>query len=158
MENQDNQRQAILYAYLAGIIDGEWTIRITHERLKKNPNWNFRYNGAISVGMTNREIVELFRSIFTPNANIHIECVPNRKLMYRWGTSGSNIVPQILKCLLPYLRVKKQQAELVIELCEDKITKRFRRNKGLPVLELRRREELYKKVKELNTTGAAATK
>lgn len=155
--NQDNQREATLYAYLAGIIDGEGTIRITCEKLNKHPSWSPRYNGAMSVGMTDENIITLLRDTFTPNANVHKECVPNRKLMYRWGTSGSIIIPKILKLLLPYLRVKKQQAEIVLELCEKKKVTGYRKNKGTPKSELRWREELYWKVKKLNSTGAPAT-
>lgn len=78
--------------------------------------------------------------------------------MYRWGTSGSKIVPLILKSVLPYLRVKRKQAELVLRFCEKSTVTGFRRNKGLPNSELRWREDLYWKVKKLNSVGAPATK
>jgi hypothetical protein len=41
-------------------------------------------------------------------------------MMYRWGTSGSKVVPEILEKLLPYLIVKKENAELVLEFCKGK--------------------------------------
>ena len=150
--------QAALYAYLAGVMDSEGTIRITQEKLSRHPNWNPRYNGAVSMGMASKEIILLFQKTFTPNANIRIERVPNRKIIYRWGTSGSNIVPEILKKLLPYLIEKKKQAELVIMFCEGKKTKGFQRSNYLPKKEIRWREDLYQKVRKFNATGAAATK
>src|SRR3990167_1487725 len=150
---QDNQRQAVLFSYLAGIIDGEGTIRIGCARHKK---WNIRYSAAMSVGMTNEEIIDLLVKCF--GSKKRIERVPNRKLIYRWGTSGNKTIPTILKQFLPYLIVKKKQAELVIRFCEERQTTGFRRNKGLPKKELQRRERLYLKVKALNAVGAAATK
>jgi len=150
---QDNQRQAILYAYLAGIIDGEGTIRIGSA---KHIGWNTRYSAAISVGMVNEEIIDLLVKTF--GSKKRIECVPNKRPIYRWGTSGNIVVPIILKTLLPYLIVKRKQAELIIKFCHERTTIGFRRNKGLPKKELRRRERLYLKVKTLNAVGAAATK
>jgi hypothetical protein len=152
---QDNQREAILLSYLAGIVDGEGTIRINAQRLSKKPHWNIRYAPSISIGMTNKEIIELFVKVF--GSKLREECVPNRKKMFRWGTSGTIRVLNIVKKLYPYLIVKKEQARLLIEFCENKQTNGFRRNEYLPDSELQRRKELYEKVKKLNAVGAPAT-
>jgi len=90
--------------------------------------------------------------MFTKNfgSKTRIERVLNRKQMYRWGTSGNKVVPKILKQLLPYLKVKKLQAELVIEFCENAKTRGFQKSKGLPKKELQWREALWQKVSNLN--------
>lgn len=154
--NQDNQREATLYAYLAGIIDGEGTIRIgACKPNKKNPNWNVRYYAAISIGMVEKKVIEKLQQAF--GSNIWIECVPNRKTIYRWGTSGTKNMIDIIKKLIPYLIVKKEQAKLILQFCENKKVNGFRRNLKLPMKELQRREEIYLKVKKLNAVGAPAT-
>ena len=142
---QDNQRQAVLYAYLAGIIDGEGTIRIGRAN---HIRWNTRYSAAISVGITNEKIIDLLVKCF--GSKKRIERIPSRKIMYRWGTSGNKVVPQILKKLLPYLQVKKEQAKLVIRFCENSKHTGFRRNKFLPKKELQWRMALWQKVRNLN--------
>ena len=147
MKKQDNQREATLYAYLAGIIDGEGTIRIARTN-PKHSNWNIKYSGAISIGMIDKKVIQLFVKLF--GAKMRIECVPNRKPIYRWGTSGNNVVPEILKTILPYLIVKRKQAELVIKFCENCQKNGFRKNKGLPKKELQWRAALYLKVRNLN--------
>jgi hypothetical protein len=152
MTNQDNQRQAVLYAYLAGIIDGEGTIRIGSSRHK---DWNIKYYASIGVGMTDETVINLFVETF--GSKKRIERVPDRRPIYRWGTSGNIKVPSILQKLISYLIVKRKQAELVIKFCDERQIKGFRRNKGLPKKELRRREELYRKIRKLNAVGAAAT-
>jgi len=144
---QDNQREATLYSYLAGIIDGEGTIRINRTK-PRNSNWNLKYSGAISVGMTDKKVIQLLVKVF--GAKMRIECVPDRKLLYRWGTSGNQKLPIILKPLLPYLIVKRKQAELVIKFCEKSQTTGFRRNKRLPKKELQWREAIFQKVRNLN--------
>jgi len=155
-KSQDNQREAILFSYLAGIIDGEGTIRIgANNPPAKWPNRNIVYYASIGLGMTDKAVIELFAKKF--GGNLRKECVPNRKIVYRWGTCGSKVVPEIIKRLLPYLIVKKKQAELVIKFCEERKTTGFRRNKKLPISELQRREEFYWKVKKLNAVGAPAT-
>ncbi len=152
--SQDNQGQAVLLAYLAGIIDGEGTIRIGRNQ-PSNKKWNLKYYASISVGMVLKEIPEMFAQEF--GANVRIERVPEKRPIYRWGTSGNKTVPRILKQLLPYLRVKKVQAIEVIKFCEEQMIG-FKRNNGLPIQELRRRERSYQKVRKLNAVGAAATK
>lgn len=115
---QDNQRQTALYAYLAGIIDGEGTIRIGKAgNFKNNPNYQSRHYASISLGMVNKEVLELFHKKF--GAKVRLERVPSKRNMWRWGTSGNKIVPKILKKLLPYLIVKHKQAELVLMFCNQ---------------------------------------
>jgi hypothetical protein len=155
---QDNQKQAVLYAYLAGILDGEGTIRICRSKLanKKFKNHNLKYAAHMGIGMVSKNVLELFQKVF--GANVRMERVlKGRQQIYRWGTSGNIGVPIILEKLLPYLMVKRKQAELVIKFCREKQSG-FERNNGLPILELQRREEAYQAVRKLNAVGAAATK
>lgn len=190
---KDNQRQAILYSYLAGLFDGEGTIRINAGKNIKSYT-NIRYSPAIAIGMSDEKVMKLISKTF--GGKIHKECVLNRKTMYRWGTSGRKKVLKIVKTLLPYLKVKKPQALLIIKFCErgkwkrqkkticlkckekkeiqgyglcrncymqerrHNTIKKWKQNKQvktLPIKEIQWREELYKKVKKLNASGAAAT-
>jgi hypothetical protein len=107
--------QAVLYSYLAGIIDGEGTIRIGFSNKDSRGNPTKFYYASISVGMTDYKVIKLLADTF--GSNVREERVLGRKLMYRWGTSGNKIVPKILEKIIPYLIVKKRQAELVMEFC-----------------------------------------
>lgn len=153
---QDNQRQAVLYAYLAGIIDGEGTIRIGKVKTDSKGNPTPTYYSNISVGMTDKRIIDLLSKTF--GASTRIERVPfGRKTVYRWGTSGSNVIPNIISKIIEHLIVKKTQAELVLEFCKSKQDYKRLSNNKLTENELQRREELFQKVKKLNAVGAAAT-
>src|SRR3989344_3532377 len=102
--------QALLYSYLAGIIDGEGTIRI-------GKGGTTKYYAAISVGNVNKEVIDLLTKTFGSKTRLEIVKISNRQPIYRWGTSGNLAVPQILKILLPYLIVKKKQANIVLKFC-----------------------------------------
>src|SRR3990167_10084680 len=98
MTNRDNQRQTALYAYLAGIVDGEGTITIM-----KNPK---RYIPLICCGMTSKKIISLLTK--TLGGNMYKERVlENRKQMYRWRVSGREVILETLKKITPYLIEKK---------------------------------------------------
>lgn len=116
-KSQDNQREAVYLSYLAGIMDGEGTIRIGSAKPNGKSKQNIKYYSAVSVGNTNKEVLEMFVNKFGSKVR-EDKRVPNRKRMYRWGTSGNITVPKILKQLLPYLVIKKEQAKIVIEFAE----------------------------------------
>lgn len=151
---QGNPRQATL-CYVAGIIDGEGTIRINKTKpYIKNKNKNCAYSASMSVGMVERIIPELLKETF--GGSVHEECVPERRSIWRWNASGRMSVYKILEELAPYLIVKREQALAVMEFCRDWHTP-FSRQAGLSIQELQRREDAYQKLRKLNSVGAAAT-
>lgn len=123
MDSQDNQNQAFLFSYLAGIMDGEGTIRISYsftEKLRKRTKIaNPQYFASLSCGMTNKQVISLLHSTFGGGMYEERESVPNRKPIYRWVITGNRKVPPILASLLPYLVVKKEQAQTVLSFCND---------------------------------------
>lgn len=138
---QGNPRQAAL-CYIAGIIDGEGTIRIH----KAKP--------YLKIGMVERIIPELLKESF--GGSLQEECVPERRSIWRWQVSGRMSVYKILEEIVPYLIVKREQAISVMEFCKDWHTP-FSRQQGLSEQELQRREDAYQKLRKLNAVGAAAT-
>ncbi len=105
----------LLYAYLAGLVDGEGTISVKSES-KMRP-----YVCYLSVCNTNIEVIRLFADIFGGKcrkrnwSNNQKNISHNWKPCYEWQLSKRQAVNAI-KLLLPYLRIKKRQAVLVIRL------------------------------------------
>src|SRR3990167_4185123 len=151
--SKDNLRQAILYSYIAGLIDGEGSISISKLIRKDKQHWKPAYNGFVCIGNTSKVMIDLIIETF--GGTYTTECVPYRKPMYKWMTRSSEKVIRILESLLPYLKVKSEQAKIVIEFCKTKQTKGFQRKNGVPKMELQRREGLFHKIREINATGAA---
>jgi hypothetical protein len=151
---QGNPTQAALFAYIAGIIDGEGTIRISKSKIKSN--WNFTYNAMMSCGMVTKEIPVLLYS--TLGGSYREERVVGKRSIWRWNLNGRFQIYAALTILKPYLIVKKRQAELALEFCEK--WKNPKRNHHLWVVDtqqLQWREDSYFKMLELNAVGAGAT-
>ena len=101
-------------AYLAGLFDGEGSINIFKQPNKKD-RINPCYFLEISIGNTHKGVLqwvlENFGGRLTHNAEQHTK---RNQRTWRWRAS-SNEACAVLKILLPYLIVKKEQAQLAIE-------------------------------------------
>lgn len=145
----DNQREADL-AYLAGLIDGEGCISVKHYKGGNN------YFPWVAVGMTQREGLELLVRVF--GGKIREDRTSNRKsIMYRWEQNKRADVICVLTAVLPYLRVKKALAILVLAFCQDGEPIKVGGRGRTSLQEQERRKDLHWKVKELNNVRAPAT-
>lgn len=113
-------------AYLAGIVDGEGYIGI-----KTTPARGDRvttgFHARIQVRMTDEPAIALLSQLGGSyyRENPHAE---RGKPLYCWQVSD-RLAEQALTALLPYLRVKKQQAETVLELRRLQATGREHRTR-----------------------------
>lgn len=149
---QDNQRQAVLIAYLAGIIDGEGCIS-----LRRNKGRG-QYYVRVCVGIAHRRTCELLQETFGGNVRQEKRSkYPNAQPIFRWDMSRTEDVLNFLEQVAPFIRIKARQVKLAYEWIELK-----KRNISLgPVklsdAEIQRREDMYQKMREFNAVGAAAT-
>lgn len=159
---QDNQRQAVLWAYLAGLIDGEGSFVIQKtevEKIAKSCNSKSpKYLAFFCIGMVDKAPLDLIRDTIGAG-KVYEERVPNRRSIWRIRFGGRLKLMPFIKELIPYLIVKKKQAELMIEFCEKWVTTRNKLGQTVITApeELQRREEAYQKMRKLNAVGAAAT-
>jgi len=153
-------RQAALLPYLAGMFDGEGTIRIDKLKacnpgMKKKQSVSPGYAVHVSIGMVDPVIPRLFFARFKVGS-LRTERVPGKRPIYRWHVRGNVSAIVVVKELLPYLIVKKDQAVLALELTDNWERPRAKAY-GVDPLELQRREDAYLKMRKLNAVGAAAT-
>lgn len=114
--------------WLGGIIDGEGMVTAISrsERNRKNK----AYIPRISVVNTNQTMINECLKIFE-NVNISIY-IQTKKGKGTWKTkieiiiSGYKRVHKALPILIPYIRTKKRQAELLYELCISRLQKKSR--------------------------------
>lgn len=106
-------------AYMAGIIDGEGCIsaRRRSHRKGKRPN----STPTLAIANTHRGLLEWVTvkfggNICSPRNQIRR---PTHKQIYQWSMEGS-CVYDLLRLVLPYLVVKRNQAEVVMEMVEIK--------------------------------------
>lgn len=130
-------------AYIAGLFDGEGCIGIHRQKYlsrkdRKKPykkghsnHPNSTYRSIITIANTDKEIIEYIQSCF--NGSTHQVIVhkgnPKWKDSYEWRAS-TKTAADIIKLLLPYLRIKRRRAEILLKYQEfkDSLAKRGKRN------------------------------
>ena len=138
-----------LVAYAAGLIDGEGCITCS---------WTGnRLLTRLAINMTTHEWVDLIVGLFGGNVMLYLP--RSNRPVYIWTLSNMNQMHYVLKLVLPFLRVKKDQAQLAIRLIERKIVgqrKQFKErvigvkgNQKLSDHEQSRRKELSDKLSSL---------
>lgn len=100
-------------AYTAGIIDGEGCIHISRQ-------WDKRYKGcykyslSVSVASTDEWLCKWLH--FAWGGSVHYATKNNPKWRPSWVWQlSSKQACKFLKTILPYLRIKRPQAEIAIE-------------------------------------------
>jgi len=146
---QDNQRQAALLGYMAGIIDGEGCIRMS--RNKTQGQYSFR----VQVGMVELAAIELLHKTF--GGTIREERVQNRRSIYRWTIGKKAELAYFLEVMEPMLMIKQPQLQCMKDWLGWAVRDRSKAPASLSDEELLRREELFLRMKQLNAVGAAAT-
>ena len=135
-------------AYLAGFIDADGHIGIMR-RTRHSASRTYKYlRPIVQIGQSKREILDWISDLV--GGAVSVNCSRGfYNLRLHAGT-----VRWLLPQLLPYLKVKKRQAEIVLQFTEwSAVTSNGHR---LSDYELARREGLHAECKVLNTKPAAA--
>lgn len=113
------------WAWIAGFIDGEGYIGIskgytenknkTHEWSKERWVW---YNPRINISNTDKESLEFILENFGGSAKVckRKKYESNLRSLYTYEISNREDLRRIIPKLLPFLRIKKKQAQLVYRL------------------------------------------
>lgn len=160
-------------AYIAGIVDGEGCVRINKTKAYKcQGKVTPTYNARIQIRMTDEEAIRFIAQTLGGWYYPEKKAAPHRKKLYCYQASGK-AAENILRTILPYLRVKKEQALTVLALRNlQSVSRSFKTKvigqRNFPNVYGTRRivditclsdeyidlcEGLYQKSKELNRTG-----
>lgn len=102
-------------AYLAGFVDGEGYISLKREVHDYRGEKVIYFTAVLKVANTNKEIIEWCKASFGGWIYTRIwKNGENRKTGYIWQLTGKNLEP-FLVMIYPYLRIKKEQAKLVLK-------------------------------------------
>ena len=109
------------WSYLAAMFDGEGTFSIyqnngnyhtTVDGEKKQYNFT---NSRVSITNTNIELMEWLVSHFGGVYYTHRRAKAVHKIAYDWRPKGKKNTEELILGVLPYLVLKKQQANLVLQ-------------------------------------------
>lgn len=108
----------ILNIYIAGFFDGEGCIS-SQEYWERGKYEKYpRINLQISITNTNKEVLNLIRGVFGGTVRSHGKKKRNHKKCYDWKLCGKEKMRVFLTSILPYLVVKKEDAELGLKFIE----------------------------------------
>jgi hypothetical protein len=148
---KDSQR--LIYAYLAGAIDADGFITIARSSRSKGEKYAHRptyYNAKIGFTETSPIIPNLLKETFGGSQFEHQPKNPEHKRWYSWQIQNRKAA-ESLKLLLPYLRLKQEQARLVLEFLELCAEQRSREMKlGITPEVVEKRREYWEHVTRLN--------
>ena len=105
-----------ILSYTAGLLDGEGCFRI-NKMFKGKYDVFTTYQPVIIVGMTDKEVIHWLQSQFGGYINKVKAQRENQEDQWRWQLSEKEIVKQFTKDILPYLKVKRLQAMILLEFC-----------------------------------------
>ena len=134
-----------LRGYLAGIVDGEGYIFIVFSKSTQN------YLCGVYIKNTNKRVLEIFVKYFGGKINFRKSSKPNEKDCYTWTCFGFKAA-ELCRKVLPYLIIKRKQAELLLEFSKTlKINPSD--NYKLSVNIQNKRKRLISEIKALNKRG-----
>lgn len=123
---QGNPMEEVKLAYIAGIIDGEGSIMIQRQASKsfmeqraKSGCLHPHYAPAIRVGMLDRRPLDFIVNV-TCQGFVHEEKPYHHKRpMFRWMARSKHEIIPFLTLIVPYMIVKKEQAELCLKFVNE---------------------------------------
>lgn len=108
-------QDAAKLGYLAGIIDGEGSIFLTKQNVP-----------TIEVGNTDFRLIQWLTKEIGGDFKVKSETRPNHKTAYVWYIRLTMDILNILKSTMPYLIIKKENAQKLLNFCEQRLQKQMR--------------------------------
>ncbi len=102
-------------AYLAGIFDGEGCI-VIHDRkyVRKDGEISIHAYAEVNLANTNEWIVRQFFFAFGVNVYLRKKQILQKQAIWVWQICARSVITP-LKTLLPYLKLKHEQARIALD-------------------------------------------
>ena len=140
-------------AYIAGILDGEGYIGLVKHIEKRSKRETIYYDPVVNVSMTNKLAIDFINSLFEGNIWFSDKGEKtNRKGIFEWVAKGQKRTKEILEAVLPFLKVKKEQAVTLLRFIErrEKISHKIKWGETSYTKE---DNKYYNEIRKLNHRG-----
>jgi hypothetical protein len=135
-------------AYIAGFVDADGHITIA--RRKRGYSDDNRYDAMVMVANLDEQTLRWIHSLFGGFLRLRKQQEPNWRPVWEWSLQTDPTVSLFLKQIIPFLRTKNQQAQVVLEFTTN-VTKRSGHPPGPEETALR--EGYYWALRGLNKVG-----
>lgn len=135
------------WAYIAGLMDTDGSFMI-HKRMNHNGMKNPNYVCKVSYGEIDSRPHSFIRQVFPFGSVNHKDTSTTNGGRFVWELVVKSEIVDFIERLLPYLKVKKPNAEIVLDFCRNiKPVKKGHRF-GVPPEELASRENCYQELQK----------
>ena len=108
-------------SYLAGIIDGEGTITITHHKYKRKTTSGITSRPVVAISNTSYLLLDYLKSLKIGGSSFDMRKGKEHwKQAFQWTLSSHLSVYTFLKQIIPYLVIKKEKAEEILDWIKQK--------------------------------------
>jgi hypothetical protein len=146
------------YEYIAGLFDGDGCVSCSLIQQRYKTKTYGKTLMMPHVGIFNQNLAVLLEVMETMKCGEILACVGNRKKgstgAYRWDLNKPDLKPVLTK-LLPYLRIKREQAQVMLLLL-DTTKGKANGNRKLSPQVIEQRQALVAKLQELNHIDSKA--
>lgn len=142
--------------WAAGFVDGEGCVSVGRKRREKTGTrvgqFYWRYTLSLQIGHKSEAMLRLFQDAFGGN----LRPFTKRGIQYWAWAVWSQEADRAIKQLLPYLRLKREVAEVGLRFQESMVAYADHPGrKGHPPEVLAEREAFYQQAKQLNAKSRA---
>lgn len=146
-------QQDLIFAYLAGVMDsdGSFGIRRTTYGMRKRGEQTPVFSERVKLSQVSPIVPEMLKQIFGGHIDHPKSTAKKGKPLYRWEAT-QKVAARCIKTLYPFLRIKREQTEILIKLRESKNAQkpsRWRTNADRQRL-LAYWEGLFQEIRKLN--------
>ena len=137
-------------AWVAGFFDGEGNIRI-HKGISDKTMINPSYRLVVQISNTDYEVMVYLQETFGGTIRKCVKAKPHHKQCWQWSIHTRQAM-SFVEQIYPYLRVKKERAELARKFID---TISIKRQGPIPLSReiLRLRDQYYSEMMFLNRKG-----
>ncbi len=133
-------------AYLAGFLDAKARFTAHIARYKKR---SYDQIEALTIVYgNNRNTLSMLQQAFGGTISVADRREIGGRLVYRWQIKDKADIVSMIKQVLPYMKVKKEQATLLMRYCSSRLKKISKDDPFVPITEEER--EIVKKLIVLN--------
>lgn len=152
-------------AYLAGVLDSDGFITVarTTKKLRRGTaeSTSTYYSARAGIAGTRRQPHDFAASLFGGSVHAHEPKNAAHRIQFNWSVS-SRLAAVMLRAVRPYLLVKTEQADLVLQL-QDLVERQYAeirvtqgQGRRVPPEMVAERERIFQAVRDLNQDRRAA--
>lgn len=138
---------SIKWSYLAGLMDTDGSFML-HKRINHSSMKSPNYTAKISFGEVDARPINYIKSVFPFGSVNKKDYSTTKKGRFVWELVVVDEIKQFINRILPYLKVKKPNAEILLEFCNNRNPVKKGHRFGIPPEELFFREKCYQELQK----------